>query len=293
MIIQDLKVLDDGRQLEILHNEQLSENAVIFHHGTPSDATLWRDWLEHLESEGIRALAYSRAGYGESDRSMGRRVVDVNTDIVQVLEHFEVENFVAVGWSGGGPHAIANTLISKCMGAVTLASVGKYGAEDLDFLAGMGEENEIEFGAAVSGPDDLELWMNQNALDFANVTPSDIKIALGGLISKPDKELLYNQYAEIMAETFQSSLKNGYWGWFDDDLAFVQDWGFQLSEISKHVELWQGDQDLMVPHAHGIWLNRNLTNSKLVFKSGEGHLSLGENARKEITASVVRMLSGD
>ena len=292
MIVQDIKVLNDGRRLEILHNEKLSHNAIVFHHGTPSDATLWRDWLEYLESEGIGALAYSRAGYGNSDRSVGRRVVDINTDIVQMLEHFEIGKFVAVGWSGGGPHAIANTLISECMGAVTLASVGKYGADDLDFLAGMGEENEIEFGAAVAGPADLELWMNQNALDFAKVTPSDIKIALGGLISKPDKDLLFDHYADIMAETFQSGLRNGYWGWFDDDLAFVKDWGFHLSEVTKRVELWQGDQDLMVPHSHGIWLDSKLSNSKLVFKPGEGHLSLGENARPQITQSIVRMLSG-
>lgn len=290
MITQETQTLADGRHLEILYNEKLKGNSVIFHHGTPSDATLWRDWLDFLESKNIGALAYSRAGYGKSDRKQNRSVISINEDIVQVLERFSIEKFVALGWSGGGPHAIANTLISSCVGAITLASVGKFGADDLDFLAGMGEENEVEFAAAVAGPSELETWMKENALEFANVTSSDLRLALGGLISKPDKDLLFDHYADVMAGTFQSGLQSGYWGWFDDDLAFVKDWGFQLSGIAKHVELWQGDQDHMVPHAHGIWLDNKLPNSKLVFKAGEGHLSLGENARPEITASIVRML---
>jgi pimeloyl-ACP methyl ester carboxylesterase len=292
MISKGMHQLTSGRELEVLYNENLSDQAVIFHHGTPSDATLWRGWLEYLESKGIGAIAYSRAGYGNSDRSIGRNIVEVNDDISQILKIHGINKFVAVGWSGGGPHALANTLLPSCVGAITLAGVGKFGADDLDFLSGMGEENEIEFGAAVSGPSFLEDWMNQNAVEFAKVTASEVKLALGGLISQPDKDLLSDSYAQTMANTFQSGLKNGFWGWFDDDLAFVKDWGFDLKDVTKPVELWQGDLDLMVPHSHGIWLESKLSNSKLVLKKGEGHLSLGENARDEITDSIVQMLEG-
>lgn len=291
MIRTATKTLEDGRILEVFSNDASKDRAVIFHHGTPSDASLWNEWLEYLESRGIGAIAYSRAGYGKSSRRSGRRVISANYDTLELVKDFEVGTFVSLGWSGGGPHALANTLIAQCRGVITLAGVAKFGARDLDFLTGMGEENEVEFAAAVAGESQLTEWMNQNAIDFAKVSSEDLKQALGGLISQPDKEILTDHYAENMAATFRSGLANGYWGWFDDDLAFVQDWGFELSEISKPVELWQGDQDLMVPHSHGIWLNSKLPNSKLVFKPGEGHLSLGENARDEITHSLTLMLS--
>jgi pimeloyl-ACP methyl ester carboxylesterase len=290
VIKQELLELPDGRQLEVLSNSSAKQTAVVFHHGTPSDGTLWRDWLDYLDSRGLGAVSYSRAGYGKSSRNPGRNVLAVNQDINAILGHFKIEKFIALGWSGGGPHAIASTLLTSCLGAITLASVGTFGAADLDFLAGMGEENEIEFGAAVAGPTELEAWMDQNAVEFAKVTAEDLKEALGGLISQPDKDLLFDHYAETMSATFQNGLANGYWGWFDDDLAFVKHWGFELSQITKPVELWQGDQDLMVPHAHGIWLEANLPNARLVFKVGEGHLSLGENAREEITDSMFALL---
>ena len=35
----------------------------------------------------------------------------------------------------------------KNVGAITLAGVGEWGNDDLDFLAGMGPENHEEFGA--------------------------------------------------------------------------------------------------------------------------------------------------
>ncbi|CAB4635363.1 unannotated protein [freshwater metagenome] len=290
MNTKELMNLQDGRKLEVIYNSGDLTSAVIFHHGTPSDANLWNSWLTFLESKGIGAISFSRAGYGNSHRQLGRTVVSVNEDVQELIKRFGVERFVAVGWSGGGPHAIANTLLRKCKGALTLAGVGAYGVSDLNFLEGMGEENEIEFGAAVAGASELTKWMDTNAVDFAKVTAEDLKQALGGLISQPDKDLLFDSYANEMAATFQSALEHGYWGWFDDDMAFVQNWGFELSEVERPVELWQGDQDLMVPHAHGIWLEKHVPNAKLVFKPGEGHLSLGENSKEEISKAIVAML---
>lgn len=290
MINQQIIKVAGGRGLEVLSNSADLTNAVVFHHGTPSDGTLWREWLSYLEAKGIGAVAYSRAGYGQSERHQGRSVIDVNADIEAILEKFSIQKFVAVGWSGGGPHAIASTLLPQCVGALTLAGVGTYGAADLDFLAGMGPENEVEFGVAVAGVSELTKWMDENAVEFAKVSAQEVKDALGGLISDPDKSVLTDQYAEQMAATFRTGLANGYWGWFDDDMAFVKHWGFELSQITKPVELWQGDQDLMVPHAHGIWLEKNLPNARLTFKPGEGHLSLGENSKPEITAKLQELL---
>jgi hypothetical protein len=42
-------------------------------------------------------------------------------------------------------------MMSGSKGAITLAGVGEYGAADLDFLAGLGPENEEEFGEALKG----------------------------------------------------------------------------------------------------------------------------------------------
>ena len=64
---------------EFLDNAVISERAIIFHHGTPGHASAWASWLDDAAQLGLRAISYSRAGYGTSDRHPGRSVVSINS----------------------------------------------------------------------------------------------------------------------------------------------------------------------------------------------------------------------
>jgi pimeloyl-ACP methyl ester carboxylesterase len=282
--------LKDGRELEILDNGINSESAIIFHHGTPDHASTWGDWLEDAATLGIRAISYSRAGYGTSDRNPGRSVISVNNDIAQILDAKNITKFVSIGQSGGGPHSLANTFEPRNVGAISLAGVGAFGAEDLNFLEGMGPENHDEFGAAVKGEATIEEWMNRNAGAFKNVSGADIIEAFGGLLGDADKAVLNAGGAEKMAASTRSGLAVSFDGWIDDDLVFVKPWGFDLAAITKPVFLWQGDDDFMVPHAHSYWLEKHIPTAKLTFKPGEGHISLGVKYRGEILAQAQDLL---
>ena len=282
--------LKDGRELEIADNGINSESAIVFHHGTPGHASSWTDWLESAATAGIRAIAYSRAGYGTSDRNPGRSVINVNSDIAQVLDAKNITKFVSIGWSGGGPHCLANTFEPRNVGAISLAGVGAFGVDDLDFLEGMGPENHDEFGAALKGEAVIDQWMNDNAGPMKSVTGSDIIEAFGGLIGDADKAVLEGGEAEAIAASYRSGLAVSFDGWIDDDLVFVKKWGFELESITKPVFLWQGDDDFMVPHAHSYWLEKHIPTATLSFKPGEGHISLTVRYRKEILAQAQGLL---
>lgn len=282
--------LKDGRELEILDNGINSDQAIIFHHGTPGHATAWLSWLDEAAAAGVRALSYSRAGYGTSDRNPGRSVISINSDIAQVLDGKGINKFVAIGWSGGGPHALANTFEPRNVGAISLAGVGAFGVDDLNFLEGMGPENHDEFGAALKGESVITQWMNDNAVAMKNVSGNDIREAFGGLIGDADKEVLEGATADAMAATMRSGLAVSFDGWIDDDLVFIKHWGFDLKAITKPVILWQGDQDLMVPHAHSYWLEKHIPTAKLTFIPGHGHISLGEKYRPEILKQALELL---
>ncbi|CAB4609184.1 unannotated protein [freshwater metagenome] len=282
--------LKDGRELEIADNGINSESAIVFHHGTPGHASSWTDWLESAATAGIRAIAYSRAGYGTSDRNPGRSVINVNSDIAQVLDAKNITKFVSIGWSGGGPHCLANTFEPRNVGAISLAGVGAFGVDDLDFLEGMGPENHDEFGAALKGEAVIDQWMNDNAGPMKSVTGNDIIEAFGGLIGDADKAVLEGGEADAMAASMRSALAVSFDGWIDDDLVFVKKWGFELESITKPVFLWQGDDDFMVPHAHSYWLEKHIPTATLSFKPGEGHISLTVRYRKEILAQAQGLL---
>jgi pimeloyl-ACP methyl ester carboxylesterase len=282
--------LKDGRELEILDNGINSERAIVFHHGTPGHVSMWADWLEAAAAVGIRALSYSRAGYGTSDRNPGRSVVSVNSDIAQLLDSKGITKFVSIGWSGGGPHCIANTFEPRNVGAISLAGVGAYGVDDLDFLEGMGPENHDEFGAALQGEAVIDQWMQENVLGMKSVTGEEIREAFGGLIGDADKAVLEGETANQMAATMRSAVAVSFDGWIDDDLVFIKSWGFDLAAITKPVYLWQGDDDFMVPHAHSYWLEKHIPTASLTFKPGEGHISLGVKYRDEILAQAQDLL---
>ncbi|HXW86824.1 MAG TPA: hypothetical protein VEJ42_01055 [Streptosporangiaceae bacterium] len=58
-----------------------------------------------------------------------------------------------------------------------------------------------------------------------------------------------------------------------EDLAFIRGWGLSLGGGAP-VAIWQGDQDHMVPFAHGKWLAEHVPAARAHFVSGAGHLGL-------------------
>ena len=114
--------------------------------------------------------------------------------------------------------------------------------------------------------------------------------ALGGLISEADKKVLTKELADDYAASTNRSVSVSMDGWIDDDLAFVQKFGYDLSKIDKPIYVWQGDQDFMVPHEHSKWLAKHIPTSKLNFIEGHGDFSLGVSYRNEILRQARELL---
>jgi pimeloyl-ACP methyl ester carboxylesterase len=289
-VITQSLALPDGRVADILLGGDPEGYPLVLHHGTPADATTFADWHEPCQARGIRLICASRPGYAASTRVTGRSVAHVAGDVSAILDWLGHPRFITAGWSGGGPHALACAalLSDRCAAAATLAGVGPFGAEDLDFLAGMGAENVAEFGAALKGEEALRLWMRENAEPFRTVTGAMLAEAFGGLVPEVDKQVLVGGYADLMAAATRRSLEHGFDGWIDDDLAFTQPWGFRLGEIRVPVTVWQGELDLMVPFAHGRWLLRTIPGALGRMVPEHGHISLVTRYRDEILDALQR-----
>jgi pimeloyl-ACP methyl ester carboxylesterase len=152
--------------------------------------------------------------------------------------------------------------------------VGPFGAAGLDFMGGMGRENQEEFGAALAGPSELQDYLERHGQVLAGVTGEQVAAALGDLVSPVDIGALTGDFAAYLATTFRRAVSPGIWGWFDDDLAFTRPWGFDLDEIGVPVVVWQGGQDRMVPSAHGQWLATHVPAARSRLLIEEGHLSI-------------------
>ena len=289
-----LRIAVDGdRHLEALTVGPVDGMPVVFHGGTPTAAVPFPPAVDAIARHPIRVITYSRPGYATSDPQLGRCIADAAADVEAILDVIQADRFVTIGWSGGGPHALACAalLSERCLGAATIAGVAPYPAPGIDWMAGMGRENVEEFGAAVAGVDALSAYLADAAPHLAHVTADHVADALGDLVSDVDVASLSGSYAEWAAATFRKSVSAGIDGWRDDDLAFVQPWGFELAALRGPVAIWQGDEDRMVPFAHGEWLAANVPAARPHLLTGQGHLSLAVAAFDEIVGDLLDLAS--
>jgi pimeloyl-ACP methyl ester carboxylesterase len=270
----------DGRTLEVLTFGPPDGTPLVYHSGTPSAAVPMPVLERAATAAGARVITWSRPGYAGSTEQPGRTVSDVAADAVTVLDGLDVGDFVALGWSGGGPHALACAALlpDRCRAATVLAGAGPYGVDDLDFLAGMAEENQAEFGAAIEGRAALEAALTEMSQGMGAVTAEQVAESLGGLVSESDIRALTGELAEHLADSLAAAVSTGIAGWRDDDLAFVQPWGFDLAAISIPVAVWQGEEDRMVPLAHGQWIADNVSGARLHQEPDHGHISVWQYA---------------
>jgi pimeloyl-ACP methyl ester carboxylesterase len=254
---------DDGRDLEVLRHGPADAFPLVFHCGTPNAPDEFGLLFDAVDARGWQLIAHARPGYAGSSRLEGRSVADVAGDVAAILDGFGLERFVTLGWSGGGPHALACAALP-------------YDADGLDFLAGMGPENVEEFGAAARSEAELQAFLDRFAAGLRDVTADQIAAALGALVDEVDRRALTGDLADALARMSRRALSTGTAGWFDDDLAFVKPWGFDLRSIAVPVSIWQGAHDRMVPFAHGEWLAATVPGACVHLYDDEGHISLGQ-----------------
>jgi pimeloyl-ACP methyl ester carboxylesterase len=270
--------LPDGRDIDMLMTGPGDGLPLVLHEGTPVGLELYPPVADAALARGLRVIMAARPGYERSTPRPGRMVADVAGDTAAVLDELGAGTFVTAGWSGGGPHALACAaeLPGRCLAAASIAGVAPYGVSGLDWMAGMGPENVAEFRAALSGEAALTTFLEDMAGAISTVTGASVAESLGGLVQGADKASLTGEYAEHIAAALRTGVRAGIAGWRDDDLAFARDWGVSLLSSGREmpVAIWQGDQDLMVPYAHGRWLAANIPGARAHLLAGEGHLSL-------------------
>lgn len=286
---RELVTAGDGRVLEVYLSGAPDGTATVFHNGTPSAGVPFQAFSDLAAERGLRLITYARPGYAGSSRHAGRSVADVAADAETILQLVAADRCYTLGWSGGGPHALATAALmpDRVIAAATIAGVAPYPADGLDWMAGMGEENLQEFGAAMVDADQLRAFLEREGSEMAHITPDSLVAGLGDLISKIDAAALTGEYAEWLAATFRASVSTGIWGWYDDDVAFVHPWGFDIGAIHRPVAIWQGETDRMVPFAHGEWLASHVGSARPHLLPEHGHLSLAVASMAEIFDDLV------
>ena len=283
--------LPDGRTLQVGTLGEPSGQTVLFHHGTPGSVNLVRMLAPLADDGSLFIVTTSRAGYGKSSRLEGRDVAAVVSDARAALDSLGRSDYVVVGGSGGGPHALACAALDapRCLAAWSLAGVVPT-TMDFDWTDGMGPENVEEFALAKAGGPEYEARMAFYGDAFSTSTKDNIIELFGGLLSEPDKAVMEPESArEDFVASMHQGFEMGWRGFFDDDEAMMKEWGFDPTSIAVPVAVWFGQHDLMVPPTHGEWLVKNLPTATKSFFPDDGHVSLVVNHLDELSSAIKKV----
>jgi pimeloyl-ACP methyl ester carboxylesterase len=235
---------------------------VFWHHGTPNLGLP----PEPLFRPGVRWVSYDRPGYGGSTAVPGRSVAAAATDISHIADELGIDKFSVVGHSGGGPHALACAALlpDRVTAVVAAASLAPYDADGLDWFAGMIASGEASLRAAAAGREAKEAYETSGAPYDSEFTEAD-QAALRGA---------WSWFGKVV----EPALANGPGALIDDDLAYVNLWGFDLASIRVPTLLLHGERDGMVPASHSRWLASRIPGAELRLTPEDGHISVLNHA---------------
>ncbi len=195
---------------------------------------------------GVRLITVDRPGIGESDRWRGHTVADWVDDARAVLDAAGVEHAGVVGWSAGGPYALA--VAARAPDRVTrIATMGGMGPART-------HAERKQLGLAV---DRLLLplsrrtpWLARGILRVASGHDRErAKRTTLKMLSDSDRRVLGPLSAELVTGGTHAASAHGTAGTIDDYRAVGSDWGFDLGSVRAPVALFTGDDDTAVPPA--------------------------------------------
>jgi pimeloyl-ACP methyl ester carboxylesterase len=267
----------DGRLVKVEVVGPRDGIPVFYFHGTPGSRWLYEGVLKAAVERDVFHICHSRPGFEGSDRQPGRVAADSAADVAAIADALGIETFYAVSESGGGPHALgcAAQLEGRVRRVAIGASPAPITADGFDWWKGMAKSNRDEFAAAIAGTDAYLRYLEPKVAAIrAARTWEELLEALGDVVGPADRAYFEANpdFADYALQCWKRIVAGkGVWGWIDDGIVLVNDWGFELSRVVVPVAVWQGGLDKAVPPADGLWLANHLPNAKLHPLPDDGH----------------------
>jgi pimeloyl-ACP methyl ester carboxylesterase len=256
------------------------------HCGIPNSRLLFEPWVADADQRGIRLISYDRPGYGGSTAAPGRSIADGAADVRAIADELGIERLGMWGFSGGGPYtlACAALLPELVAAAAVVGSPAPFGAPGLDYFAGMGEDNVEDMQLFVA---DRGASREKTRADWEaemSVTPDQLAEAWKTMLSDVDAAVVTGEFAGHMVDCIHDGLGPGDQGWWDDGVAGMEPWAFDLESIRVPVQVWHGREDRFVPFQHGQWLAEHVPGAEPHLSDTDGHLTLLVNRFADIHA---------
>ncbi len=281
--------LSDGRILAWVAFGPAGGRPVIYCHGFPSTGHEAAFVEEAAHATGARVLAPDRPGYGRSDHAPDRTLTGWVDDALALLDHLGIHAAPVIGFSGGGPYALACAWRQP----ERFPRVATFGA--VDWLAepgteaGMATLSQVSIRLARRFPPAQAAIFRLLAV-LIRVAPETLFSLLSAGHCPADRAVFDDpDMRSRWTRALHDSVMQGAVGAITELRLYVTERPFPLSAVRVPVELWHGLDDTVVPSRHGERLAAALPQCEANFLPDEGHFSTPVNA---IARALERLIAG-
>ncbi|KAF5621989.1 HYD1 [Fusarium sp. NRRL 52700] len=295
-----IATLADGRKVSYaVYGAQDDDAPTFFHlHGFPGSHHEGYVISSAAAQHGVRVIAPTRPGYGDSTFQKNRRILDYPKDILQLADILNIKRFAVLGVSGGGPYAIA---CLKDLPPDRLVGIGTVaGVMPMSFSTqGMLTMTRLMFNVAPYATGILGRITDRVLGNVARDTkhPEKLEQMMAKDISARsarDKEA-WESHPDLRKSLYRATreaMKQGGYATAWEARLFGSDWGFKLENVKVEkgrMIMWHGDLDVNVPVGVSEKAAKLMPGTELRVMKGESHMSLMTKA-EEFTVTMKDML---
>jgi pimeloyl-ACP methyl ester carboxylesterase len=278
--------LYDGRALGFADYGDPGGKAVFYFHGSGGSRLGHPTEPSILTDLQLRLVAVDRPGHGLSDPQPERTLLDWPDDIGQLADQLGLETFYVMGWSAGGPHALACAykMPRRVLAAAIVSGIAP--PERPNPYQGLPIPNRILMfgGRRLPG---LVSIMRRLAYRMVIGDRDKLGQKLANSFPRVDRELLLVPEQEaLFVMDICEGYRQGWRGPAQDDVIINRPWGFRLEAIKPRIDVWQGEIDENVPLNQGLYQHERIPNSRFMLLEGQGHAYLLVHWRALLSALV-------
>lgn len=210
---------------------------LVFLHGTPGSRLLGGLFDDAARRAGYRLIAPDRPGYGRSTSWPTRKLTDAGDIVAGVLDAYGVADARLVGFSGGGPHALAAAATHSnrvrevhIISGATPPGMGEP-ATTQQRLATLARRTPRLLGGLFRTQAWLTNWVPALVVSQFTTDPNGI----------PDTDV------QLVACDFIEAVGGGASGAVAESRLLADPWPFDLASVDVSARLWHGKRDENVP----------------------------------------------
>lgn len=271
--------LPDGRRLAYVTYGDADGYPVLFCHGTPGSHVIAQLLATPARERGVRLIAPDRPGIGNSEDAPVT-LAEWPDDATHLLSHLDIDTAGAVGFSGGGPFALACHRLPEIqrialLGSSGPPSVGATGRVQ-QFVGTLSRHAPWALGRLFR----LQRW-------FA--VRRDPSYAVGFLAEEtPETDALTaDEVARVVRADMLTAMARGPSAIIREQGLLSESWPFALEDVSVPVTVFQGQSDANVAPSTGKALARRLPEASLELVDSD-HLGTLTTAGEDALATVRR-----